>query len=206
MMRSKLLAGGAGAGRHIVLALVAAACLAPASAQLPRNGRPPRPTVTLPDGPVRQVILKSCAACHGIDEYGYYAMDRESWHALIERMKTTKSGVIEGAVISDADRAILLDWLVAEFGPDATPFERQYIVQELTDADLLSDADAKALLAKACASCHASIETVVAMPLDEDEWRRTLVRKISTGTPILIDEVDPLIEWLTRTPRFSASN
>jgi cytochrome c5 len=206
MMRRKLLAGDGGAGRRIVLALVAAACLLPASAQLPRNGRPARPTVTLPDGPVRHVILRSCSACHGIDEYGYYAMDREAWHALIERMKETKSGVIEGTVISNADQEILLDWLVAEFGPDATPFERQYIVPELSDADLLSDADAKALLTKACASCHASIETVAATPLDETEWRRTLVRKISTGTPILIDEVDPLIEWLRRAPRVSASN
>jgi cytochrome c5 len=205
MMRSKLLAGAAGAGRQIVLALVAAACFLPASAQLPRNGRPLRPTVTLPDGPVRHVILKSCAACHGIDEYGYYAMDREAWHALIERMKSAKSGVIEGAVISDADQEILLDWLVAEFGPDAKPFERQYVVPKLEAADLLSDASAKALLTKACASCHASIEAVVAMPLDEAEWRRTLVRKISTGTPILIDEVDPLIEWLRRAPRTNAS-
>jgi cytochrome c5 len=204
MMRSMRVAGGAGAGRQIVLALVAAACLAPASAQL-RNGRPARPTVTLPDGPVRQVILKSCAGCHGIDEYGYYAMDRKAWHALIERMKTAKSGVIEGAVISDADREILLDWLVAEFGPDAKPFERQYIVPKLEAADLLSDASAKALLTKACASCHASIETVVATPLDEAEWRRTLVGKISTGAPILIDEVDPLIEWLERAPRSAAN-
>jgi cytochrome c5 len=200
----------AGAGMRIVLVLmltlVVASYLVPASAQLPRNGRPARPKVTLPDGPVRQVILKSCTACHGIDEYGYYAMDRESWHALIERMKTAKSGVVEGAVISDADRELLLDWLVAEFGPDATPFEREYVVRTLTDADRLSDADARALLTRSCEYCHASLDTIVGTPLDEAAWRRTLVGKIATGTPILIDEVDPLIEWLTRARRISARN
>ena len=206
MVRRKLLASGAGAGRTILLALVAAACLLPASAQLPRNGRPARPTVTLPDGPVRHVILKSCTACHGIDEYGYYAMDREAWHALIERMKSAKSGVIEGAVISDGDQELLLDWLVAEFGPDATPFERQYVLPTLGEADLLSDADARALMTRACASCHAPVETIINRPLDDAEWRRALVGKIATGTPILIDEVDPLIEWLTRTRRVSALN
>jgi cytochrome c5 len=183
----------------------AAVCITVASAQI-RNGRPARPKVTLPDGPVRQVILTSCTACHGIDEYGYYAMDRDAWHALIERMKAAKSGVIEGAVISDADQQILLDWLVAKFGPDATPFERQYIVPTLTDADLLSDRDAEALLTRACASCHAPVETIVRTPLDEAGWRRALVGKIATGTPILIDEVDPLIEWLTRARRTSARN
>ena len=209
-MRSGCLAGGAGTGRRValmvVLVLATAAHLMPASAQFTRNTRPQRPTVTLPDGPVRQVILKSCTACHGIDEYGYYAMDRDAWQALIERMKVTKSGVVEGAAISDADREILLDWLVAEFGPDATPFERQYVVPKLTDADLLSDAEARALLTRACASCHTSVETIVGRPLDEAEWRRTLVGKIATGTPILLVEVDPLIEWLTRARRVSASN
>jgi mono/diheme cytochrome c family protein len=155
---------------------------------------------------VRHIILRSCTACHGIDEYGYYAMNRESWLALVERMKTTKSGIVEGAVISDADREVLLDWLVAEFGPDATPFERQYVLPELTDADLLSDAEARQLLTRACASCHTSIETTVDAPLDEAGWRRTLVGKIARGAPILIDEVDPLIEWLARARRAAASN
>lgn len=205
-MPSRFLAGGARAGWQLVLALVIVAYVMPASAQLPRNGRPLRPTVTLPDGPVRHVILRSCTACHGIDEYGYYAMGREDWHALIERMKVTKSGVVEGAVISDADREILLDWLVAEFGPDATPFERQYVLPKLTAADLLSDADARALLTRACASCHTPVETVVDMPLDEAEWRRTLVGKIARGTPILLVEVDPLIEWLARARRVNVSN
>jgi cytochrome c553 len=190
----------------LALVLVAVAYLMAASAQLPRNGRPLRPTVTLPDGPVRQVILRSCTACHGIDEYGYYAMDRAAWRALVERMKVTKSGVVEGAVISDADQAILLDWLVAEFGPDATPFERQYVLPTLTDADLLSDTDASALLTRACASCHASIETIVDMQLEEGEWRRTLAGKVARGAPILIGEVEPLIEWLTRRRRVSAPN
>jgi mono/diheme cytochrome c family protein len=205
-MPRTFLAGSAGMGLRIVLALVAAAYLVPASAQLPRNGRPQRPTVTLPDGPVRQVILRSCTACHGIDEYGYYAMDRPAWHALVERMKVTKSGVVEGAVISEADQEILLDWLVAEFGPDATPFERQYVLPELTAADLLSDGEARALLTRACASCHASIEAIVDRPLDDGEWRRTLTGKIATGAPILVDEIDPLIEWLTRERRVSAPN
>lgn len=180
-------------------ALVALAILVPAFAQLSANRRPPRPEVTLPEGPVRQIILKSCTACHGIDEYGYYAMERESWRALIERMKKTPSGVVSGAVISDEDTELLLDWLVAEFGPDATPFKREYVVREITETERLSDAEAMSRLNEACRSCHSPLDPVLAAELDEEAWRETLTSKIATGVPLLIDEVDPLIHWLSRT-------
>ena len=128
-------------------------------------------------------------------------MDRDSWRALIERMKTTPSGAVEGAVISDGDTEVLLDWLVAEFGPDATPFERQYVIREVTEADRLSDAEARTRLNEACAGCHSPLAPVLTADLDESEWRETLTGKIATGASLLIDEVDPLIDWLERRPR-----
>jgi mono/diheme cytochrome c family protein len=165
------------------------------------NTRPRRPEVRLPDGPVRQVILKSCTACHGIDEYGYYAMSREAWARLVERMKTAKSGNVEGAVISDSDRETLLDWLVTEFGPEATPFERNYVIPTLAPEDLLSDAEAQALLARACVSCHASTDELRRADLTEEQWRETLVGKIARGAELLVEEVDPLIAWVTGSGR-----
>jgi mono/diheme cytochrome c family protein len=181
--------------------VVAVAVWMPAFGQLEANRRPPRPEVTLPDGPVRQIILSSCTACHGIDEYGYYAMDRESWQALITRMESTPSGIVRGAVVSNADREILLDWLVAEFGPDATPFPREYVVRELAEADKFTDVEAAAKLDEACVACHAPLDSISALgaDLDESRWREVLTAKIATGVPLLIDEVDPLIEWLTRS-------
>lgn len=185
------------------LALFAAMLAAmPATAQDRASRRPQRPNVTLPDGPVRQVILHNCTACHGIDEYGYYAMEREAWAALIERMKTATSGAVQGTAISDADREILLDWLVAEFGPTAEPFERQYVVREVTDATRLTDAAALNLLTGACSGCHAPLEATIAAGLDEAGWRATLTGKIATGSALLIDEVDPLIDWLLRRQEF----
>lgn len=154
--------------------------------------------MTLPEGPVRQIVLSSCTTCHGIDEYGYYAMDRDAWRSVIERMKATPSGVVQGAVISDVDRETLLDWLVAEFGPDATPFAREYVVREVAEADRLSDAAAMARLDEACRACHSPLEPILSTELDASQWRKTLTGKIATGVPLLIDEVDPLIEWLTR--------
>jgi cytochrome c553 len=184
--------------RLVIVALAGWAAAAPAGAQLYNERRPPRPDVGLPDGPVRQVILRSCTACHGIDEYGYYAMDRGAWDRLVDRMKVAKSGVVEGAVISDADRELLLDWLVAEFGLDATPFARKYVIPKLTAEDLFSDARAHALLDKACVSCHSSADELISTRLTEEGWRETLVGKLAKGAELLIDEVDPLIEWIMR--------
>lgn len=184
--------------QRLITALLASATIAsPAIAQLFRNGRPARPEVTLPEEPVRSVILNSCTACHGIDEYGYYAMDRDGWLALIERMKVTPSGIVEGAVISDTDREILLDWLVGEFGPDSTPFPREYIPRRLTDADLLSDADAAVRLSTSCESCH-TLDRVRIARMDEAQWRRRVTDEIGRGAALLIGDADPLIEWLAR--------
>ena len=185
-------------GTRSLAAVIGLAVLSPAFAQPSADRRPPRPEVTLPEGPVRQIILSSCTACHGIDEYGYYAMDRDAWRALIERMQVTPSGVVPGAVIADEDREILLDWLVAKFGPDATPFARQYVVRAIAEGDSLSDAQGMTQLDDACAGCHSPLESILRAQLEESKWRETLTGKIARGTPLLIDEVDPLIEWLRR--------
>src|SRR5438552_14422902 len=83
--------------------ILAAMFAMPASAQL--SGRPTRPQVTRPDGPVWQVIRKNCTLCHGIDDYAFFALDRAGWQALIEAKH--KGGDV---VLSNEDRNILLDW------------------------------------------------------------------------------------------------
>jgi cytochrome c553 len=186
-----------------VLAMVAGSAI-PAAAQF-NNRRPARPEVALPLGPVREVILGSCTACHGIDEYAYYALDRAGWDQVVERMKTTPSGLVEGAVISDPDKTILLDWLVEQFGPDSTPFPREYVPRVLSEADYLSDEGAEAKLAGACESCH-TLERVEETRASEDEWRAILLDMIGRGAPLPISDVEPLVEWLERTRGTNPTN
>src|SRR6266516_456559 len=94
----------------LVVTAVVVVSVMPAAAQN-RRGRN-RPIVELPRGAVRQIILDSCTACHGIDDYAYYAMDRAGWQKLVDRMKQ------KGATISDDERSVLLDWLSTKFGAD----------------------------------------------------------------------------------------
>src|SRR4051812_40318465 len=86
-----------------------------------------RPRVLMPDGPVRQVIRKNCTACHGIDDYAFFSLDRAGWDKLLDSKH--KTGDVQ---LSNQDRSLLLDWIVSKFGPDTKPFPRTYIAPEIT--------------------------------------------------------------------------
>src|SRR5258705_2372169 len=76
-----------------------------------------RPQVVRPSGPVWQVIRKNCTACHGIDDYAFYALDRGGWQSLIDAKHKDGS-----AILSSSDQKLLLDWLETKFGPNTKPF------------------------------------------------------------------------------------
>ena len=90
---------------------VMAAATVPVAAQI--GGRPTRPQVIPPQGPVRQVIFKNCTSCHGIDDYAFNALDRAGWSALIDAQAQGSEGHASPA----PDRELLLDWLVTQVRP-----------------------------------------------------------------------------------------
>ena len=148
-----------------------------------------RPVVDLPRGAVRQVILDSCTACHGIDDYAYYAMDRAGWQKMIDSMKA------KGANISDDNQSILLDWLSTKFGPDTKPFPRTYVPPEITT--FFSDPEAKRPLDRACTSCH-MLDRVDNARYPEERWRVLVVDMRERGAKLSDEEVERLVEWLGR--------
>jgi hypothetical protein len=171
--------------KTLVLVVISVASL---SAQIGR--RPARPQVIRPDGPVWQVIRKNCTSCHGIDDYAFYALDRMGWQKLIEDKH--KDG---GAALSDADRGLLLDWLVQKFGPATKPFPRTYIPPEITT--FFSDPEAKRLLDRACTKCH-SIDRVEGERNPEERWRVIAVDMRERGAQLTDEELERLVEWLGR--------
>jgi cytochrome c5 len=175
------------------------------AAPIAAQRRAARPEVTLPDGPARAVILKSCTDCHGIDEYGYYALDRAGWDAIIERMKTTSSGVAKGAVINDKEKQILLDWLVSRFGPDSKPFPREYVPRPVSEAERLTDDQAKTLLVETCQSCH-GLERIDETRGNVEQWRATLIAMMGRGARLAISDIEPMVEWLARNRGINPEN
>src|ERR1700683_2166202 len=154
------------------------------------GGRPTRPKVQRPDGPVWQVLRKNCVDCHGIDDYAFYAQDRATWQTLIASKH--KSGE---AVLSESDQNILLEWLVSKFGPDTKPFPRTYIPPEITT--FFSDPEARRLMNRACSKCH-GLERVENVRNSADAWRVTLVDMRERGALLSDQELEQLVEWLAR--------
>ena len=180
------------------LIVLIAALAAPAGAQ---NRGATRPKVDRPDGPVWQVIRKNCTQCHGIDDYAFFALDRAGWQSLIETKH--KSPLAAGTpVLSDQDQNILLDWLVAKFGPASTPFPRTYVPPEITE--FFSDPEAILFLNRSCISCH-NLERVMNSRNSTDEWRVIAVKMKARGANITNEELERLVEWLGRVKGTNAN-
>jgi len=161
----------------------------PASAQF--GNKPTRPSVQAPKGAVRQVILKHCTMCHGIDDYAYNALDRAGWNALLEGKHANLP-----ALVSATDRDVLLDWLASKFGPATRPFPRTYVPPEITT--YFSDVEANTLTARACVGCH-NIERVNDARYSHDRWRVVTVDMRERGAKLSDEELEKLVEWLGRT-------
>jgi mono/diheme cytochrome c family protein len=154
------------------------------------GGRPARPKVQRPDGAVWEVIRTNCVSCHGIDDYAFFAQDRGAWQKLIADKH--KSGDLN---LSENDRNLLLDWLAAKFGPDTKPFPRTYVPPEITT--FFSDPEAKRLMDRACTRCH-GLDRVQGVRNAEEGWRVTLVDMRQRGAQLSDEELERLVEWLTR--------
>lgn len=173
----------------LLVTAVVAATSVPVAAQI--GGRPTRPQVIPPQGPVRQVIFKSCTSCHGIDDYAFNALDRPGWSTYIDAQHKNQK-----VSLAPADRELLLDWLVSKFGPTTRPFPRTYVAQEVTT--FFSDAEADEVLKRSCASCH-ELDRVNAARFSPDRWRVVTVDMRERGAKLADDELERLVEWLGRT-------
>src|SRR5436190_12540880 len=161
--------------------------MTPVHAQI--GGRPTRPQVKPPQGEVRAILFRNCTSCHGIDDYAYNALDRDGWNRHLEAKHTDGFATM----IGDTDRAVLLDWLVSRFGPATKPFPRTYVAREITT--FFSDAEAEAVLARSCATCHA-LDRVSAARNSADGWRVVTLDMRERGARIADDELEKLVEWL----------
>ncbi len=153
-------------------------------------GRATRPKIERPDGPVWEVIRANCIACHGIDDYAFYALDRTGWRDLIAGKHQPGE-----ADLAEAGSTLLLDWLAERFGPDTNPFPRSYIPPEITT--FFSDPEAFRLMDRACAACH-GVDRVQGARKSTEDWRVNLVDMRERGAVLADQELEQLVEWLAR--------
>jgi hypothetical protein len=168
-----------------LLAIVAIIVLA-STAHAQRGGGGKQ--VKLPKGPVRQVILKSCTTCHGLDAYAKYALDRDGWQKMIVSMKA------KGAVITDADASILLDYLVNSFGPNSAPVVAAAVLAPPTPEEA---ARAKEVLTRACTKCH-TLQRVDDNVQTPEQWANTVAEMRGRGSDLTDEEAAFLASYLGR--------
>jgi hypothetical protein len=172
--------------------LVALAVLmaAPTLAQL-RAG-PTRPQVPLPDGPVRNVILKNCVACHGIDDYAFHAFTRERWETSLKDWHANQPV----NTLARGDETLLLDYLTETFGTEHTPFPRKYIPPEIDT--YYGDPEGLAMLDSVCTECH-ELDRVYETRGSLERWRVLLLEMRARGAHLPDDhDMERMAEWLSR--------
>jgi len=135
-------------------------------------------------------IRNNCTECHGIDDYAFFALDRAGWQKLIANKHQGGE-----ANLSDADRNLLLDYLVSKLGPETKPFPRSYVPPVITT--FFSDPEAYRLRNQACTRCH-GLDRESSSRKAEEAWRVTVVDMRERGARIGDEDIEWLVEWLTR--------
>ncbi len=72
---------------------------------------PSAPGKPLPPGPMQAKVKTACTQCHNASRITEQHMSRAEWSKELEKMEGL------GAVISDADRSGILNYLTRNFGP-----------------------------------------------------------------------------------------
>ncbi len=72
---------------------------------------PSAPGKPLPPGPMQAKVKAACTQCHNTSRITEQHMTRQQWSDQLEKMEGL------GAVIADADRSAMLNYLTKNFGP-----------------------------------------------------------------------------------------
>jgi hypothetical protein len=73
---------------------------------------PSAPGKPLPPGPMQAKVKAECSSCHNVSRITDQHLTRQGWSVELDKMEGL------GAVIPEADRAALLNYLSKNFGPE----------------------------------------------------------------------------------------
>jgi len=82
-----------------------------ASVILTSGQAPSAPGKPLPPGPMQPKVKAACTSCHNTSRITEQHLTRQQWSEQLEKMEGL------GAVIPDADREAMLNYLTKNFGP-----------------------------------------------------------------------------------------
>jgi len=134
------------------------------------TGASVRAGTSLPDGPAKRLVEKTCSTCHSLDQAVAPKRSRGQWQASVDAM------IQRGAKLSAEEAASVVAYLAANFG------------QRDRARDLFEDT---------CSHCH-SLERINDYALTKEEWRDETKGMISEGAVLTDEELDILLNYLAK--------
>ena len=117
--------------KRVCLCALVSACFAFAGAEDLRR---------LPDVPGKDTVVRVCTSCHGPGNIARKRLNREDWDDQIADM------VERGAKATPEELAAVVNYLSANFGPDAKVNVNDAPIDELKSVLVLSAIEAKAIV------------------------------------------------------------
>jgi competence protein ComEA len=89
----------------------------------------------LPEGPGKDVIVRACLECHDASSFRKQRLNRDDWTEKVAQM------VDQGAQATSQEQAVIIEYLVHNFGPDSkvrintAPFSEIRVVLGFTNEE-----------------------------------------------------------------------
>jgi cytochrome c5 len=122
-----------------------------------------------------QLQNAACLGCHDLRPIETASYDRNGWNDVVSSM------IAKGAEVKDADKPVLVDFLVRNHGP-------------------LPDGPAKQILLNTCTLCH-DLGRVRAHTVSREEWEETLLTMLNEGAMLSDQDFAVLLNYLSRNFR-----
>ncbi|HZF38224.1 MAG TPA: hypothetical protein VE715_05350 [Blastocatellia bacterium] len=132
----------------------------------------------LPEGKGAELARDRCVICHEADLIISQRLSRQGWTREVEKM------IRWGAVASDAEKEVLVDYFAAHFKPRSAP-----------SATAAGDERGKRIFEEKCLLCHEA-DLAEQQRLSRQGWTREIEKMIRWGAVVSDAEKEPLVDYL----------
>jgi cytochrome c5 len=133
----------------------------------------------LPEGKGAELARDKCVSCHEADLIVSQRLSRQGWTREVEKM------IRWGAVVSDAEKEILIDYFAARFNPALKPASAT-----------VGDEAGRKIFEEKCLLCHEA-DLIVSQRLSRQGWTREVEKMIRWGAVVSDAEKGPLVDYLS---------
>jgi cytochrome c5 len=133
----------------------------------------------LPEGKGVELARDKCVTCHEADLIVSQRLARQGWTREVEKM------IRWGAVVSDSEKEILIDYFAAHFKPRSAA----------STQPAAGDDRGKQIFEDKCLVCHEA-DLTEQQRLARQGWTREVEKMIRWGAVVTDAEKEPLVDYL----------